>query len=338
MHAAAQGPETTGRHRRIDAGTTLTETGRHRAVSAQPQAAPAVPRHRYAVPDLPPPPPLVTPRTPRYAATELPPPPPLQAGRSRAAGHGRPAAQRPAGQRRPKAAAKPRQRTASRLTQQVVACSALVVMALAPVLARSGTGLGLHDAVAAEVAAVPDRADATLAELERGNELSGSASGIGDAYSRPAAPETDATPVGATSDVPDETVTEMADAGTAADQAAVPAGTAVDPGTPAPAGTGQPAPSAPTSSTPKAPVVTPTPVPPTPNKPTTPRPSDPAPVVPSPVVTPPTEVPVLTDAPPVELADPTPVTPSPTPTQEPAQPTGSLLGGVVGAVGDLLGG
>ncbi|OMQ14919.1 hypothetical protein A7K94_0213140, partial [Modestobacter sp. VKM Ac-2676] len=66
MHAAAQGPETTGRHRRIDVGTTLTETGRHHAVSAEPQVAPAAPRYGYAAPDLPPPPPLVTAtRTPR---------------------------------------------------------------------------------------------------------------------------------------------------------------------------------------------------------------------------------------------------------------------------------
>ncbi|WP_369131415.1 hypothetical protein [Modestobacter roseus] len=337
MHAAAQGPETTGRHRRIDAGTTLTETGRHRAVSAEPQAAPAAPRYAYGAPDLPPPPPLVTPRTPRYAASELPPPPPLHTGSARTAGQGRPAAQHPTGQRRrPEAASTPRQRTGSRLTTQIVACSALVVMALAPVLARSGTGLGLHDAVAAEVAAVPDRADDTLAELERGSELSGSTAGIGDAYSRPSTPG--ATPDDAAGDS-DTTVIEVADAGPATDQPVAPADAAADPSSPAapaPVVVGQPVPDAPTSGTPtsgtpQTPGGTPKPVTTTPVKPTPSTPTQtPTHAAPTPVVTTPAPVPVLTEAPPIKVP-PLTATPTPSPTDDAADSTAGL-------VGDLLGG
>lgn len=131
MHSAQHGPETAGRHRRVEASAALTETGRHRAVAARPEpvAAPAV----------------VEPVRRRHAADAAP------------ATH-------------PDA----RVRTRSRTPQRLVAGTALLAIAMAPVLARSSSALGLHDAVAAEVAANPDQAEDTLEALSRGGVLAAS--------------------------------------------------------------------------------------------------------------------------------------------------------------------
>src|SRR4051812_23621051 len=109
-------------------------------------AAPAVPveapRRRHAA-DVAPPthpdarPPVGPPRR-RPAADVAPPPPP---------------------------AARPPVR--GRALRRVLAAAALVVIAVAPVLDRSTSALGLHDAVAAELAAHPDQAEDTLDALGR---------------------------------------------------------------------------------------------------------------------------------------------------------------------------
>jgi hypothetical protein len=68
--------------------------------------------------------------------------------------------------------ARPRGR--SRAPQRILAGTTLVAIALAPVLARSNSGLGLHDAVAAELAAHPGQTEDTLEALSRGGILAGS--------------------------------------------------------------------------------------------------------------------------------------------------------------------
>jgi hypothetical protein len=127
VRSAEHGPETTGRHRRVETPSALTETGRHRAIETRPEpSAPA--RRRHAAPD-----------EPRVQATAR----PQRAGRGRT-------------------------------PQRLLAGTTLVAIALAPVLARSSSGLGLHDAVAAELAANPDQAEDTLEALGRGGLLAGS--------------------------------------------------------------------------------------------------------------------------------------------------------------------
>ena len=70
-------------------------------------------------------------------------------------------------------------RARGRTPQRILAGAALVAVALAPVLARSTSALGLHDALAAEVAAHPDHAGDTLEAISR-------AGLIGTATSAPA--------------------------------------------------------------------------------------------------------------------------------------------------------
>jgi hypothetical protein len=124
VQSAGQGPETTGRHRRV-AAPPLTDTGRHRAVTIPPAPAPtpAEPvRRRHAMPD---------------------------SLRSRPL------------------------RTRGRTPQRLLAGTTLLAIAMAPVLARSTTGLGMHDAVAAELAANSGQAEDTLEQLSRGGILAG---------------------------------------------------------------------------------------------------------------------------------------------------------------------
>ena len=61
----------------------------------------------------------------------------------------------------------------SRTPQRILAFATLAAIAVAPVLARSSSGLGLHDAVAAEIAAHPSEAADTLEQLSRGDTLTG---------------------------------------------------------------------------------------------------------------------------------------------------------------------
>jgi hypothetical protein len=114
-----------GRHRRVAAPPALTETGRHRAISAAQIAADEPARRRHAADAAP----------TTHPDAQL--------------------------------------RRRSRTPQRLVAGVSLLAIALAPVLARSASGLGLHDAVAAEVAAHPDQAERTLEELSRGGILAG---------------------------------------------------------------------------------------------------------------------------------------------------------------------
>ena len=65
----------------------------------------------------------------------------------------------------------PDARRSRRAPQRVAAAAALLAVALAPVLARSSSALGLHDAVAAELAAHPGQADEAREALGRGGQL-----------------------------------------------------------------------------------------------------------------------------------------------------------------------
>jgi len=67
-------------------------------------------------------------------------------------------------------AVRPRGRT----RQRFVAGATLLALLLVPVLARSSSTLGLHDALAAEIAAHPDQAEDTLEAVGRGGVLAGS--------------------------------------------------------------------------------------------------------------------------------------------------------------------
>jgi hypothetical protein len=127
VQSAGHRPETTGRHRRIETPSVLTETGRHRAIESRPE--PAEPARR------------------RHAASDEP---------------------------RAQAPARPQRAGRSRAPQRLLAGTTLLAIALAPVLARSSSGLGLNDAVAAELAAHPDQAEDTLEALGRGGLLAGS--------------------------------------------------------------------------------------------------------------------------------------------------------------------
>jgi hypothetical protein len=129
VQSAGHGPETTGRHHRVETPPALTETGRHRLASV-----------RHA-----PEPTSVEPARRRHAADAAP------ATHPDARVHRR-----------------------SRAPRRVLTGAALLAIAVAPVLARSTSGLGMHDAVAAELAAHPDQTDDTLEALRRGGILAGS--------------------------------------------------------------------------------------------------------------------------------------------------------------------
>jgi hypothetical protein len=64
-------------------------------------------------------------------------------------------------------------RARGRTPQRLLAGTTLLAIAMAPVLARSTTGLGMHDAVAAELAANSGQAEDTLEQLSRGGILAG---------------------------------------------------------------------------------------------------------------------------------------------------------------------
>ncbi|MGY5882415.1 hypothetical protein [Modestobacter lacusdianchii] len=97
-----------------------------------------------------------------------------------------PARRRHAADVAPKAHPDAVRRRRSRAPQRILAGTALLAVALAPVLARSNSALGLHDALAAEVAAHPDRATDTLEAISRGGL-------IGTATSAPARDQTTTT-------------------------------------------------------------------------------------------------------------------------------------------------
>jgi len=70
------------------------------------------------------------------------------------------------------------QRLNSRRVRQALTLAALPLIALCPVLARSTSGLGMDDAIAAEMAAHPDQADDLLEALDRGRVLAGLATPV----------------------------------------------------------------------------------------------------------------------------------------------------------------
>ncbi|CCH85892.1 protein of unknown function [Modestobacter italicus] len=77
----------------------------------------------------------------------------------------------------------------SRAPQRLLACAALAIIAVAPVLARSSSNLGLHDAIAADMAANPDDAQDTLEALS-GEGLTGAVTASSIGLPAVAAPDT----------------------------------------------------------------------------------------------------------------------------------------------------
>jgi hypothetical protein len=108
-----------------------------------------------------------------------------------------------------------------RIPQRLLALTALSAIALTPVLARSNSALGLHHAIAAELAANPSRMQATLDDLTRGAELAGRTTPILDPdWPMPSAPTAPTDPRSRTV----ERVSDpKSDAGTSASPRTVPA-------------------------------------------------------------------------------------------------------------------
>ena len=138
MHDAGHGPETTGRHRQPQAVSSPPSAPISRHRTQEPEAPVERPRRRHALP--------------------------------KNSGAGRPKKQRRHGVQACSATPK----GPSRLLRRTLVTLALAAMAVGPVLARSTSTLGLHDAVAAEIAANPGQADGTLEALRRGGILAGS--------------------------------------------------------------------------------------------------------------------------------------------------------------------
>lgn len=281
---AVPGPETTGRHRRVEvpvqAAPALTDTGRHRAVTVPPASAGSEPVRR------------------RHAADAAP------------ATH--PDARVP---------------SRSRAPRRILAGTALVAVALAPVLARSTSALGMHDAVAADVAAHPDQAEETLEQLNRGGVLAGAVT------PSPAPAGTTATTEPGAGENPDAPTAESA-----GDSGARPSSSrsgATD-GTAPAAGAESPSPSTVTGS---GPVGVPAPVG-TPTTTDTPGTTEPEGSTTTPTGSTPTETTTGNVAGDDEVAIPV-LPPEPTPSDQApetsAPPTATETDqGLLGAVGDLL--
>ncbi len=196
-----------GTHRVYSAAHGPEDTGRHRRVEAA--ALTDTGRHRAVALPAPPAAPAPAPARRRHAADAAP------------ATH-------------PDARVQPRGRRSRRL----VAGTVLVTIAFAPVLARSSSALGMHDAVAAEVAANPDRADDTLEALSRGGALVGLATPTPAAGPATAGPEEPAgTPSGRAGGTATGSTTRTTAGGTSAPADAAPGSTPADAGAPAPTGT-----------------------------------------------------------------------------------------------------
>ncbi|WP_369140407.1 hypothetical protein [Modestobacter versicolor] len=185
--------------------------------------------------------------------------------------------------------------------QRLLALTALSVIALAPVLARSGSSLGYDDALAAELAAHPDKVPATLEALNQGAAVAGLATPIVVPEWRPPAAVTPAAPRDRTEERTTERAPEAPRPATsdprrttsapATDAAptTVPApATGARPTTsPAPTTATTPPPATPTPTRTPTPTPTPTPTapettPPVPTGPTEPAPTEPTPTAPSP--------------------------------------------------------
>jgi hypothetical protein len=228
-------------------------------------------------------------------------------------------------------------RTRGRTPQRLLAGTTLLAIAMAPVLARSTSGLGMHDAVAAELAANPGQTEDTLEQLSRGGILAGLSTPSPTTPGALGAPDTSSS-TGSSSGAPSRTGSQTGGGQTGGE----PVGTATGTQSSSPALT-----SAPTSS--DSPAGSPATGGETPG-PTTPENQSQAPVdpvVPEPTLTPsaPEEIPTpaepeLTDAPPSAEDTTTPprTTDAATPTSESSDATGNVVETHIATPTDTLGG
>ncbi|GAA4741725.1 hypothetical protein GCM10023328_23670 [Modestobacter marinus] len=237
-----------------------------------------------------------------------------------------------------------------RAPQRLLALTALSAIALAPVLARSGSTLGYSDPLRAELAAHPDQVSATFDALNRGAAMSGlppieirdwplpegdqapeedgdrSPGGVTDrgpatstTDSRRTDPRpTDSAPATSTGDAPTDgpTVPPVPVPGDRPPASDSPSDGDTRTTVPTPTGPADPTAPRPTPTpSPTDPEPTPTPTPTEPEP--TPTPTDPEP---TPTPTDPVPTPTPTDPEPTPTPTPTPTDPEPTPT-DPADPT-----------------